>query len=455
MKTALCSGRHDRIESYIVKGSPTINLWCRVSTRRFRASSLLLAFAIICMAILLRPSMAAIGPLLDLIQAEIPLTNTGASLLTALPMAMIGVGALAGRRLRARIREHWGILAGAALITLMTAARDLWWSPTGLILTAIMTGVGIAMVQVLIPSFVKRHFYGHSAQVMGLYTTGIMAGAAAGSATAPWLADQLGWSRGLAIWWTFGVATSVLWLAAYGYRRMQYRANPEAIEAVLARADDERTRSTQNIVDTDYGHISLITNLRAWELLVFFGICTGAFTLLLAWLPPYYTALGWPISEAGYLLGVYTTAEVGIGLLLSAVIAYFPDRRGPIFIALALLLIGLILLIFTPMWSPLGIAAILGAGTGALFSLSLILAMDHAPDAAFAGRLADFVQGGGYFIAASTPLLAGILRDQFSDLRGAWAIMLLGTLLLIAMATRFSPTTYHRLLDTSAPKSEG
>jgi CP family cyanate transporter-like MFS transporter len=35
-----------------------------------------------------------------------------------------------------------------------------------------------------------------------------------------------------------------------------------------------------------------IRNIRAWVLMAFFGIGTGAYTLVLAWLPPYYIELG-------------------------------------------------------------------------------------------------------------------------------------------------------------------
>lgn len=442
----------------------------RRATSAWGDARLGLVIAVIVIAILLRPAMAAIGPLLDLIQASIPLSNAAASLLTALPMAMIGVGALLGAELRQRVSEFWGIALGAMLITAFTALRGVWWSPTGLIVSAIVIGAGIAMVQVLMPSFVKRHFGDQSPRVMGLYSTGIMGGAAAGAATAAPLAGRLDWQWGLAIWWIFGVATLLLWSVAHARRAAvlarQAPAPASKKPAGLAvNADDappaetppaaqrpRRSSFTRGLIGAGEASAraraqrkALASTLRGWELLVFFGLCTGAFTLILAWLPPYYTAQGLSLRDAGFLLGVYTIAEVAVGLLISAFIGRVPDRRGPLLVALALVVVGLVLLILVPMWQPAVISSILGVGTGALFALSLILMMDHARDPEHAGVLADFVQGGGYLIAAGTPLVAGVLRDAFADLRGAWGLMLFGTILLIVMATRFSPKSYDQL----------
>lgn len=40
-----------------------------------------------------------------------------------------------------------------------------------------------------------------------------------------------------------------------------------------------------------------------WLLMVFFGIGTGAYTLVLAWLPPYYIQLGLDATQSGLMLG--------------------------------------------------------------------------------------------------------------------------------------------------------
>jgi MFS transporter, CP family, cyanate transporter len=48
-------------------------------------------------------------------------------------------------------------------------------------------------------------------------------------------------------------------------------------------------------------------------------------------------------------------------------------------------------------------------------------------------------------IASGMPLLAGMLRDRFSDLTHAWIAMLLGAVLLLALCFRFSPASYRQI----------
>ncbi|HAP24172.1 MAG TPA: MFS transporter [Achromobacter sp.] len=380
--------------------------------------------AIVAVALNLRPALAAIGPLLDMFQAATGATNTQASLLTTLPVFVMGICALAGGRLNKYLTERTGIALGVALVALACAARYVGSQTYGLLLTAVLAGVGIALVQTLLPAFIKRNFAHDMGRVFGLYTTGIMAGAAVAAASAAGLAGSFGWPAALAFWSVPALLALPLWLNA-----AQDRADASSSRYRMARTAPR----------------SFWRNLRAWELMLFFGIGTGAYTLVLAWLPPFYTGLGWEPSAAGFLLGGLTLAEVMAGLAVSAWIGRFPDRRKPLAAVLTILICGLICLILAPLKLALLACLLLGIGIGALFPLSLIVAMDHLDDPAQAGMLAAFVQGGGYVIASFMPLLAGILRDRFSSLTEAWIAMLAGAVMLLALALRFSPASYRRI----------
>lgn len=391
---------------------------------RVRLRPLFAIIAIVAVALNLRPALAAIGPLLDMIQAATGATNTQASLLTTLPVFVMGICALAGGRLNKYLNERTGIALGVALVALACAARYVGTQTYGLLLTAVLAGVGIALVQTLLPAFIKRNFAYDMGRVFGLYTTGIMAGAAVAAASAAGLAGSLGWPAALAFWSVPALLALPLWLNA-----AQDRAD----------ASSPRHRTARTALR------SFWRNLRAWELMLFFGIGTGAYTLVLAWLPPFYTSLGWEPSAAGFLLGGLTLAEVMAGLAVSAWIGRFPDRRKPLAAVLTILICGLTCLILAPLKLALLACLLLGIGIGALFPLSLIVAMDHLDDPAQAGMLAAFVQGGGYLIASFMPLLAGILRDRFSSLTEAWIVMLGGAVMLLALALRFSPASYRRI----------
>ncbi|WP_292059566.1 MULTISPECIES: MFS transporter [unclassified Brevundimonas] len=384
-----------------------------------RGAGLLLIAAIFALALNLRPAMAAVGPLLDLIEAATGMDSTTASLLTTLPVAMIGVGALSIRPLRRRLGERKGILLGAVLIGLACLARAVFDGTAGLIASAVVVGVGVALIQALAPVVIKRAFPTRFGTVMGVYTTGIMGGAAVAAATAAGLAGAVGWAGALALWAVPAFLAAVVWIIA-----ARDPAAEEPNRAVVAEGTHE---------------VPFWKQPRAWALVPILGLGTSAYTLVLAWLPPYYVDMGQARATAGFLLSGMTGAEVAAGVLVSLFIARFPDRRGPMLAAVALALIGLAGLVLTPVSLAVPVMLLLGLGIGAVFPLTLILAMDQIDDPVRSGDLLAFVQGGGYIIASLSPLAAGLLRDRLSDLSQAWMLMGLGLVAMAAMTLAFKP----------------
>jgi CP family cyanate transporter-like MFS transporter len=418
--------------------------------RNARQSEFLVIAAIIGVALNLRPALAAIGPLLDMIEAATGLSHTQSSLLTSLPVFVMGLCALGGAAIAGRVSERNGVAIGMALIGIACAARYAGDGGASLLVTAIIAGAGIALVQTLLPAFIKRGFGAGAGRVFGLYTTGIMGGAAIAAASAAGLAAQWGWPSALAVWAAPALAALFLWRGATRQTWASVAATAAATRSatgpaasVAAAPGAAHSAAVARAIQT--ARPRFWRSRRAWELMIFFGIGTGAYTLVLAWLPPFYTSLGWQPSQAGLLLGGLTLAEVAAGLAVSAWIGHFPDRRKPLLTVLMSLLAGLACLIFAPLPLALCACLLLGLGIGALFPLSLILTLDHLEDPAEAGMLAAFVQGGGYIIASGMPLLAGLLRDRFSDLTQAWVAMSIGTACMVVLCLQFSPATYRRL----------
>lgn len=377
-------------------------------------SPALLVAAIILLGLNLRPILAAIGPLLGVIEAGTGISSLEAGLLTTVPVFAMGVCALAGAQLQRRLGVVRGVGLGVAIIALACALRWPLHDSTGLIATAALGGLGIALVQALLPAFIKRHFPERASQLMGLYTTGIMGGAALAAASASPLGQTLGWPALLALWALPACAALLLWRRA---------------TAVHGQAGAAAGSNASLPVRTP----------RAWLLMAFFGIGTGAYTLVLAWLPPFYTELGWSAARSGLLLGALTLVEVAAGLVVSNIIHRFPDRRPLLLAVLLSVLLGLACLMIAPV--PLAIAAVilLGCGIGALFPLSLIVSMDHVTDPAGAGALLGFVQGGGYIIASAMPFIAGLIRQHSASLAQAWLAMAGGVVVLLLIALRFAP----------------
>lgn len=383
--------------------------------------NLSLLVAILLVSLNLRPLMAAIGPVLDLIEAQTGLDSARAGLLTTLPVLIMGLSALAGGRLRRALGEKGGIMLGLACIALACAMRLPLHEVGALMVTAALAGFGIAAVQVLLPGLIKRCFGAATGNVMGLYTTGIMTGSALGAASAADLARLFDWPGALAFWALPALATLLVW----------WRIAPR--DSRPARPADPGTRTQGN----RFHRIG-----RTWALVAFFGLGTGAYTLAIAWLPPYYQALGVSREVSGYLLAGLTVTEVFAGLGVAALIGHFPDRRGPILVVLACLMAGFVMLVAAPLTLTIPCVILLGIGMGSVFPLGLIVTMDHLHDPAAAGSLAGFVQGWGYILAASLPLAAGMIRDHFASLTQAWYLMMAGVVVMALLAAGFRKTSY-------------
>ncbi|WP_176040977.1 MFS transporter [Burkholderia stabilis] len=379
--------------------------------------------AIVLVGLNLRPALAAVGPLLDMIQRATGIGDGAASLLTTIPILLMGLGALSARRLQRVTGITGGVWLGVALIGLACVSRIGAQHAWLLLASACCAGIGIAMVQALLPGFVKAHFATRIGGAMGVYSTSIMGGAVLASVVAPFAAAQWGWLAALAGWALPAAVAALAWpLASCG---------GDALAAGPASASNAQPSRSP----------------RAWRLAMFFGIATGAYTLVLAWLPPYYMRLGWSPTAAGSLLGGVTLAEVVAGLTISATIDRLPDRRPALHAAIASLLIGLLVMLAAPEALSLPAALLMGAGIGALFPLSLIVTVDHAATPADAASLTGFVQGVGYLIAGLFPFAAGVVRQHLADLTPAWVAMACLCVVLFMLAAGFAPKLARRVAN--------
>jgi CP family cyanate transporter-like MFS transporter len=378
--------------------------------------------AIVLVGLNLRPALAAIGPLLDMIQRATGIADGAASLLTTIPILLMGAGALGARSLQRAVGCAAGVWLGVVLIALACASRIGAQHAWLLLASAGCAGLGIAMVQALLPAFVKTHFPTRIGGAMGIYSTSIMGGAVLASVVAP-LAAALGLADGARGLGAAGRGCRARLAARQPWRRRSRRrhgfAARRAVAAVaLAARGGSRCSSGSRRART---------------------------ALVLAWLPPYYMRLGWSPTAAGSLLGGVTLAEVVAGLAVSATIDRLPDRRPALYAAIAALLAGLLVMLAAPLTLALPAALLLGAGIGALFPLSLIVTVDHAPTPADAAALTGFVQGIGYLIAALFPFAAGVVREHLADLSPAWVAMACLCVVLFALAAGFAPQVARRV----------
>lgn len=381
---------------------------------------------LVCLGLNLRPILSSVSPLLDEIRGATGLSFQGSAWLTSLPVICMGLVALLGVRIEARLGERRGVSLGLLLVLLACGVRLYFGQATALLATALFGGAGVALIQALVPALIKRQFQQRVALAMGVYSASLMGGGGLAALLSPQVASHFGnWQVGLGVWLLPAMAALLLWLCLpLGTGRRNASQAPSQ---------------------------ALWNHRRAWLLALYFGLVNCGYMSMVAWLPAYYLQLGWSASQSGSLLAFMTIFQVTAALLMPALAQRSPDRRTLLGISLAAQAVGFLGLVLWPLQSPHLWVALIGFGLGACFALSLILTLDHRRDPRQAGQLAAFVQGVGFLLNAVSPWLSGWLRQVTGSFVSAWWVLIVGVLAMLLLTRIFSPASYQgrAQLDTA------
>ncbi|MBN3818423.1 CynX/NimT family MFS transporter, partial [Paraburkholderia sp. Se-20369] len=183
---------------------------------------------------------------------------------------------------------------------------------------------------------------------------------------------------------------------------------------------------------------------RAWQLALFFGLTNSGYASLVAWLPAFYRSVGMSPQASGNLLAWMALFQATGALAMPMLAKHAPDRRNVLWLTLALQAAGFVGFAVLPGFAPWFWVASVGLGLGGFFSMSLIVTLDHLPDARLAGALAAFVQGVGFLIVAASPWLIGWLRDAGGGFAIAWWMHVAVVVAMAVLNAAFSPASYRR-----------
>lgn len=381
----------------------------------------LLLAAVAFVGLNLRPFITGIGPLVDDIGAQTGLDLKGISLLTLVPMALMGVVAFAGPLLQSRIGARRSVIASLFVLSagsLLRLFATTGWQMVG---TAALLGLGVAVIQAVFPGIVKKQFPNQVGVVMGLYSATLVGGGALGAQAAPLIVSATGdWHFGLA--WMAVPAVLALLLAVYSLPRDHVvRKSGVSAMAMLARP-------------------------RLWLLMACFGLVNGGYSTVVAWLAPFYREHGWSAAASGSLLAIMALFQ-GLAALLLPMLARGKDLRPWLWLTLAMQAAGFVALAFRPEAAPFASAMLLGSGLGGCFALSMIVALDHLPDPTEAGALSALMQGGGFLITAFPPWIVAALHDATGSFVAGWLMHLVAVLVVAALYWRVSPASYARAMS--------
>ena len=381
----------------------------------------MLIAVVILLGLNLRPFLTAVGPLAPQIAEATGLSLQSMSLFTLVPMMLMGICAFTGPRLQEFFGARAAMLGALAVLCAASALRLVVSDGAALIGTAALCGLGVAIIQAVFPGVIKAHFPSRLAVVMGLYSSMLMGGGALGAQVSPILADATGnWHSGLG--WTLVPAAVALLVCLVALPR-ERSANTARIDA-----------------------LALLRRPRTWLLMTCFGLVNGGYSSVAAWLAPYYQALGWTSAASGRLLAVMATSQAIAALSFPILASRRQDRRLWIWATLFMQIAGFAGLALAPQAAPAALVALVGAGLGGCFALSMVVTLDHLDHPGHAGALSALMQGGGFLIAAIPPWVVAVLHDASGSFASGWLLHLGCAAIVAALSVRFAPHGYARAM---------
>jgi CP family cyanate transporter-like MFS transporter len=380
-------------------------------TRRTTPAALLVV-GLILVALNLRPTLAGFGPLLGQIQQELRVNATTVSLLTTIPLLCFGVFAPVAPWLT-RFRSLETVILGCLGLIFLGALFRVGPGLPSILLGTLLVGSGIAVVNVLLPGWIRQRFTSQSGLLqsgvmMGVYTLSVVGGAALASGLSIPLRTALGggWRPALGVWAGLALLGAIAWLPT-----------------VFGRP----SRATGPSVTVP----SVWKNPAALWVTLYMGFQSLVFYAWLTWLPKVLQDHGSTLAASGSLLALGNLVQLPFTLFIPIWASRRTDVRGLVIGTSLLVATGLLGLLLFPAAPPLPWVLLLGAGCGGTFSIALILIVQRAQTHSQVPQLSALAQGVGYLLAASGPFLFGALHDRTGQWTAPLWFLLVCTLLAL------------------------
>ncbi len=264
----------------------------------------------------------------------------------------------------------------------------------------VVASCAIALINVLLPSLVKRRKPDAAGLVIGLYLLSLTAGAVIASVIAVPVFTAAG-STGAAIRVTLGmwalpaVGAIVIWLPQVRFRTVPGPSGRPGMRAMGR-------------------------HWLTWQVTAFMGLQSLGYYTTLSWFPTMFRDHGIGAAAAGNLLALMNLGNGITGLITPILAQRLRDQRVLAAAAVTSIVIGLLGAGFGPNSVAVESVILLGIGQGAAFSLSIYYVAARSADARAAAELSGFSQAVGYLVAGTGPLLIGLLHTA----TGGWTIPL-------------------------------
>ncbi|MGY1841192.1 MULTISPECIES: MFS transporter [unclassified Modestobacter] len=390
-------------------------------TRRAGTAALpaLLLAGVVLVALNMRGPLVAVAPVVELIRRDLGVGAGTIGLLTSIPVLCFGLAAPFASLLIARTGVHRAVVVSMAGVLAGTLLRSLGTEEAAIAGTVVI-GLGITVGNIVVPVVIGRDFPGATNVVTAAYTAALNIGSTLTSALTAPLAHLVGWQAALAAWGLLVVVAATVWTAAL----RQQVARTAAAEAAGTAPPPP--------VPVAPGR-SVWRQPAAWGLTLAFAGQAFSYYGATAWLPTLLADVnGMSLAAAGASSSLFQVFAVVGAFSVPALVAWW---KRP----------SLVLLAVTVVWAslPLGLLAapslwalwcsLAGIAQGGGITVVFIAIVRRSRDLTENRRLSAMVQGGGYVVAATGPLVIGAVHEA----SGGWSaplLVILGAVIVMAVA---------------------
>lgn len=389
-----------------------------VSSKKFGV--VLLAVGLL--AMLLRPPIAIVGPLLGQITETYRLDAVMVSVLNSLPLLCFGLGAFFAPRLERSMGMRSLVIGLTALLTASIASRG-WVGEEMFLVGTFVLSLCISLANVLLPTLVRMLFPTRIGLVTGFYVTVMAVAASFSAATAVPLADLVGsWQVALSLWALPGFFAAILWFLLRSALPTPVLSSVKSQSQIQTSND---AHQPQQVLVANSKPVSVYRQSIAWLLVAFFGIQSLGFYSVLGWLAPALVSAGMTQANAGLVLALATGLGIPLGLITSTVLHKIRSISTLNLASTATALSGMSLFVFLiwvgvpnlsigAYWLILVAAVVLlSFGQAVTFPIALALISMKAATNGQTTQLSAMAQGVGYCFAFVGSFALGYLGTVF------------------------------------------
>lgn len=389
-------------------------------------STPLLFAAVIAVAVNLRAGISSVGPVLEETLAAFGAGASQAGLITAMPgflFALMGLGAVP---VAMRLGLTRTIALGAALTFTGLAVRPwvgaMW---VFVVLTGLVVA-GIAVANVLLPAWIKRHGGRHMVALMTAYGALLGLSGALGPLSALFFRGDSAWQWALAVWAVPAAVQVVVWMV------------------VVARLGDDRPRPGP-ATSPDSGaeapaSAPMWRSSTARFLLVFFGLQSMNAYIQMGWLPQIYRDSGASATTGTLALALVGGLNVIGGLVMPSLIARARSLTLYVVVFAAATAVGYLGLLLADGYVPLLWSFFLGLG-GFCFPTAIALIPARSRSHVVTAKLSGFVQPYGYLVAGAGPVAVGAVYGATGEWRAILIALVVSAVLMGIVGIRASAST--------------